>query len=292
MIKININKNECIEFPFGGIITRKDIYKRLKILKITNSSVIHLDLYNTDQIQLMNEFLFSILITKFYKNKGSIYYLWKRIKIKVEIPNSFIDFFSKFPILSLFKRNGITIKNLPSLVCKKELYSNDQIVANYLKVLKESNLDNVDLNFPTLTPMNDNSKNKLEKLKNKFKYKIINAEVISDEECNNLIIEALKKSNNIKYPSHYQINTFINILGSQLSQFSKNHFFSAYNILPLNDNDLKSIRTDIINNFINITKYFTQSSFDYLLKKQTIFISLHYQKRVRKMKRIMKIMIY
>ena len=84
-------------FPFGGVFTREDVVERLKQLKLQNC-VLHLDLCDTDQIELMTEFLFSMLITKLYGKNEDIFYLPKDIEIKIEIPNGFVDFINKFPI--------------------------------------------------------------------------------------------------------------------------------------------------------------------------------------------------
>ena len=100
----------------------------------------------------MMEFLFSILITRFYGRNEDIFYLSKDIDIKVEIPNTFIDFFEKFPILTLFEVKEMTINNLPPLIVPKELNSNIQIVANYLMALKEKKINKFDLIIPKITP--------------------------------------------------------------------------------------------------------------------------------------------
>jgi hypothetical protein len=142
-----------IYFPFGGVFTSQDLIRRLKELQITSNCVIHLDLYDTDQISLMMDFLFSLLITRFYGQNEDIFYLSKNIQIKIEIPNSFIDFFEKFPILSLFNIKEMKISNLYPLIVPKELDSNIQIVANYLKSLKEKKIDEYDLIFPDITPI-------------------------------------------------------------------------------------------------------------------------------------------
>ena len=110
-IKNSVEKcgKKWVYFPFGGVFTREDIIKRLKDLKIDRNCVLHLDLYNTDLIILMMEFLFSILITRVYGQNEDIYYLSKDIEIKVEIPNTFIDFFKKFQILTLLPIKEIKI---------------------------------------------------------------------------------------------------------------------------------------------------------------------------------------
>ena len=61
-IKKNIedNKKKWIYFPIGGVFNQEEIIDRLKFLKIDNNCVLHLDLNDTDKIDLMMEFLFSI----------------------------------------------------------------------------------------------------------------------------------------------------------------------------------------------------------------------------------------
>ena len=45
--------NNYIHFPFGGVISQEQIIERLKHLKLDKFSEIHLDLYDTDQIELI-----------------------------------------------------------------------------------------------------------------------------------------------------------------------------------------------------------------------------------------------
>ena len=213
----------------------------------------------------MSDFLFSLLVTKSYRQNEKFFFISKKINIKVETQNTFIDFFSKFPILTLFSRTKLESKNMSPLHINKEKISNEQIVANYLKALKKNIIDNTDIIFPMITP-----ELKTKELNKKLNYKIEEAQIISDKECNVLILEAIKTSNKIENPNHYQIKIFINILGAQLTKFSQNYFLSAYNILSLGDKNLFSMRSFIIKSFINITKYFTQTAFDDLLKSQII----------------------
>ena len=69
--------------------------------KIKNA--IHLDLTESEDTSLINEFLFSFLITKFYTDKETIIYIPKDIEIYIEIPNCFNDYLSQFGIYFLSK---------------------------------------------------------------------------------------------------------------------------------------------------------------------------------------------
>ena len=60
-IKNLINRKNYIYFPLGGVFTREDIILRLKEIQLQEKSTIHLDLYDTDCIEIMAEFLFWLL---------------------------------------------------------------------------------------------------------------------------------------------------------------------------------------------------------------------------------------
>ena len=149
-IKSEVEKKnkKYIYLPFGGEFTRKDIINRLNeiIIPEEEKTVIHLDLYDSKQVDLMKDFLYCFLITKLYGQNENLFYLSKKVEIMVEIPCGFIDFFLKFPILSMFKkRTEMTIKKLPELIVDEKLNSNIQIVCNYLKYLKEGKLADHDI---------------------------------------------------------------------------------------------------------------------------------------------------
>ena len=269
---IKKSKKEYKYFPLGGVLNRVDIFKRLNNLKSINpkNCALHLDLYDTEQTDLMTEFLFSILITKIYGHDEDIFYFPKEIEIKIEIPNGFVDLIQKFPILSLFEKT--IIMELPPLIVTdnnsdindaNEGSSNVQIVANYLKLLNENKLDNVDLFFKDITP-------KIFKSYKTLKY----AEKISQEECEKLIFHEIKK-NGIDSPNYYQIKSFIDVLASQLKILNRNYYINAnlFNEYKLD----KSIRTDIIESYIKLTKHFTKGAFSELTqiqKKTSQIISL------------------
>ena len=256
-IKSEIKKKdkECIYFPLGGVFTRKDILHRLKELKKTkifSNGIFHLDLYDTEKIDLTMEFLFSILITKIYGQSDDIFYLPDNVEIMVEIPNGFIDFMKKFPILDIFNKKELKLNNLEPLIVGDILDDNVQIVANYLKLLKEDteSLNNRDLYFEGIN-------------ENIISDNIINATTLSQNVCQELIFSKIKEK--IKNPNYYQISSFINVLGIQLRKFSQNHFLSAQNLRYYGK---EGIRSFIINNFIEFTNYFTEGGFIDLVNNQ------------------------
>ena len=63
---------------------------------------------------------------KYNSQKENIFYYGNEIKIKIEIPNNFIDFKIKFPIFHLFK--NVELNDITSLIIPNDLLSNTQIV--------------------------------------------------------------------------------------------------------------------------------------------------------------------
>ena len=255
-IKLQIKNKNYIYFPFGGVLKREEVIERLKNLSINNDSIIHLDLYETEQNDIMMEFLFSILITKLYGRNEDIFNLSKDVGIKVEIQNGPIDFINKFPILKLFYNNKILIKKLPPLIVRKDFLSNNiQIVANYLKDFNEDKIDKTDLFFDKITP------------EDFYHYKTKkNAQILSQKECQQLIFEEIKKK--IEFPNYYQITSFIDILATQLTKFNQNFYLNAYMIKMFHNGNTMKIRSFIVESFIKIAKYFIEGAFTKIVKKK------------------------
>ena len=264
-IEESIKKNgkKYIYFPFGGEFNRKDVINRLKKIKIKDEekTAIHLDLYDSKQTDLMKDFLYSFLITKLYGQKETLFYLSKKVEIKIEIPNGFINFFLKFPILSMFeKKYEMKIEELPPLIIEEQINSNIQIVCNYLKLLKSGKISDKDLNIKNVSleyfPENEGIQTK------------VDAVSLPQKECEDLIKEYI----GIKNPTYYQINAFINALSGQLKKFSMNIQLNAGFLIEngnsINKPNLKKIREIMIKGFIKNTQHFTQGAFEKLLNSQ------------------------
>ena len=258
---IKNNKKEYFYFPIGGVFTREDIIQRLKNLKLKEKSAIHLDLYDTDYIDILSEFLFWLLITKLYKVNDEIFCLLKDTEIYVEIPNGFINFYEKFSILSLLSKNDkniLSIENLEPLIISKEIGSNVQIVCNYLKQLKDNVIDVKDLVFAGIT------QDDLQKEEINAKT-FIEAQPLSQNECQNLIFDIFK-DNNFTYYTYYQVKSLIDILAVQFKKFNQNYYLNAAEIGKFKN--LRSVRTFTIQSIIKFSHYFTQGAFTKLIYEQ------------------------
>ena len=250
-----------IYFPLGGEFNKNEVFSRLKKINLSNDLIFHLDLFDTNKNELLKEFLFSILITKVYKNNDEIFYFNKEIEIKIELPFGFVNYFWKFPLLKMFKNKiKITKDNLPPLIVSKEIYSDIQILCNYLRLYKNKKLENNDIYIPNISP------NFFKKIKDKIK-----AEIIPNNECQKLIEEYI----NIKYPNFYQIDNFIKILSGQFKKFNRIEELTVFHLTNITENkkQLKKIleeRMNLIGHIIKSTQYFISSSFDKLINSQNI----------------------
>ena len=258
-IKLEIEKanKKYIYFPLGGVFNKEDIISRLKNLQLSKDCSIHLDLYDTDEVGLMNEFLFSILITKIYGKNEELFCFLKEIDIKIEIPNGVTDFMGKFPILTLFPYKKLSIDNLAPLIVSDDITSNVQIVSNYLKVIKEDTIEIYDLYFDKISY----------KYIKEYKTAMI-AEQLSQNECQKLIFDEIGKT--ISKPNYYHISSFIDILGTQLIKFNRNYYFLAN---TLKDNScflLKKIRTFTIKSLIQNSLNFIEGSYQSILNRQQL----------------------
>ena len=145
---------------------------------------LHIDLIETNKIDLIKNFLFSFLITKCYSLQENIFYFGEEIKIKIEIPVSFENYFQKYSILNNFQIIELNEYNKEKLIISDNLNSNIQIVSNYLNNLKL--IDIVEISF-----------------NNSIQNNVINAKILSVNECEKLIYNEIYKFN--KNPTFYQI---------------------------------------------------------------------------------------
>ena len=130
---INDNKELYFHFPLGGILNKSIIFDKLESLlskikdEIKNKNknykdvAIHLDLTESKEKSILNEFFFSFFITKFYTNNENIIYIPKDINIFVEIPNCFENYLAKFNILNIFEKENITFNNMPKFDYSEEM---------------------------------------------------------------------------------------------------------------------------------------------------------------------------
>ena len=256
-------------FPLGGEFSRIDVLNRLLDIDIKdNKTLIHLDLMQTKNKDILREFLFSFLVLKKYALREYIFYLGNKIQIKIEIPNDFINFTEKFKVLKLFKMKTLLSSKLPPLQISNDITSNAQIIANYIYLVENKLINKNDLLIPGLKTKED-----VESDPEYDKKTLIPGKVFSQKECQKYIYDSLNKTSK----NFYQINAFINVLGEQFKSFIKSIYLnvSALTIKGKEKREKKlvEIREFLIKCLIKITSFFTKGSFDDLLSNQNLYES-------------------
>ena len=208
LIKININ---YIYFPLNGHLNIKTLIKRLKSeIQIDEKKInlIHIDLYDSINENIIKEFLFHFLFFKFFGQDKNIfnygYYEENRIHIIIELQNTYKNYFDKYKILYYIPIKKLIsesdIKAIPTLNQKGNCSiindSDIQIVSVVLSLYKNKNIriKNLDLQSDQLMN-NDNCEN------------IINETLINIVEKTNL--------------NYYQKINFIKLLSSEFKKFTK-----------------------------------------------------------------------
>ena len=162
-------KKKRIYFPLGGKMETKRIVQRLKESNINNNCLFHLQLENTNQVDLMKEFLLSLLILWYFGKNDEIFYLPEDVEVKIELPNDSINFFCKFEVLSLFSKVKLSIDNINSMTPQTDLEKDLHIVYRLLYALENlSDLKNDKLLKKLDILFEDNKKRKMKMNLNLF----------------------------------------------------------------------------------------------------------------------------
>ena len=296
-------------FPLGGEVKRSIIMKRLlKDLKINNNNYfgVHLDLSETEQIELFQDFLFSFLIQKQYTQNEDIFCYEGNVHIKIEIPKGFYDFSEKLNILKLFKQREIS--DLPNYKILNEIdkhfddsediEKDKELYLNYVSENGSENIsyvleqDKIPENIKELRKKHRylyqsevqlvcnylklfDSDRSILREKNLFFYSL--AQINYELEENNWYFypkyideeecqKLIKKYLNKENCTYHQINIFIKVLYHQLKLFSNNYHLMT-ETLEAGEID-KIIRENLIKAILNLTKFFTIGAFDEILSEQ------------------------
>ena len=230
--------------PIGGTLSRNfvvNILEKLNLdLKNAKNIYLHIDLSEVDNDDIMDEILIKLLILRYIDSYEKIYYIGKKVHFIIELPRGFIDFKEKYKILKLF--NAINIDKLPPLRLEENIKlikdSPISIVAETLALIKSNDYNtNINLDMPI-------SK--------------------TAAECEKLINEKFDVINQ----NYYQKMNFIKILSVQFRKFHENIYFNLAYIDEQRQEIIRKARKTVLDNFISLTKVFTQSPYDSILSEQ------------------------
>ena len=233
-----------IYFPIGGQFSRDSLINRLKELpdmsNLKKQFTIHLDLTQTKEFNLFNEFFFKLLILRQFDLYEDVKYLGKNVKIIIELINDFKDYKNEIKILSFLL--NVKIYELDDFNPSPELTT----VATFLSIYEtEENQKKYD--------KNNKDKNNLN---------------LSNQKCKDIILKTLKDIG-IKKPNYYQINIFIKVLYDEFNKFSNCLAITPNNLRSFNIDPL-NIRKFIIDSLVKLTKSFLLGPYEDLIKDQEI----------------------
>ena len=150
------------------------------------------------------------------------------------------------------------------LIVPKELNSDIQFVANYLKAIKENKINTCDLFFPGITP--SDFENKCYFIRKKKFSTTLKATLLSDAECQKLIFDEIKLY--CKEPNYYIISAFIKVLSTQLKKLNQNFFLNAHELLTSKGESGCLKRTIIFKSIIKLAVYLSKWAFTNFLENE------------------------
>ena len=240
--KVKERRGNYYYLPIGGTLSRNFVINNLQRLNIylNNAAYLHIDLSETDNDNIMNEILLKLIILRYLNSNDKIYYLGNEVHIIIELPKGFIDFEEKYQILKLFKKTNIN--KLPPLRLEENAKlvkdSPISIVAETLELLDLNNLNNnIDLEMPIRK---------------------------TAHECEILINKYFKATNQ----NYFQKMNFIKVLSIQFKKFHQCIYFDLSIVDPQRQDIILKARKLVLENFISLTKVFTQSPYDSILSEQ------------------------
>ena len=248
-----------IYFPISGNITNEKLLHDLKSKNIEfHNSLIHIDILENfndkERILILKDFLFNILIFKYFHYKEDYFYIGNNLVIMVEAPSEFKNFFKNFNFLKIF--TNCNIGNIP-FQSKFNLQDNDQIICNYL-CLQDVIFENYDLYIDKITEC-------------KGGY-FLNAKKINNDDIKEILERKFPFIDKMNY---YQKINFMNCIGEDLKLFNNNPHLSATYLELLDDveDNLKTFRYLYLNQITNmVEKYYFNGVFDVLSHNQKLAI--------------------
>ena len=243
----NNHKMILVTFPFGYTESIDNIVLDLKNRNLNFPNIIlHLNIYDTQYIEVLEEFLFYLIFTSCIVNKENIVYIKTRYKIIIEIPYGFFNFVSKCDILNLILKQNVHSINI-DLNQDSYSYLQKQLrLIDTFEYLYEKNL----INYFEIKEYEDNNKNK----KN----------IISLNECKNFdyYFDKIKTISKIENMNYYQFFSYVNVLYSQLKCFHNNFYLEPNTLIQNSGQNALNSRTILYENLKQFSNVCTNPSYN------------------------------
>ena len=200
-------KINLITFPFGYTDSMNEIINDLKKLQFIGKKIILLlNIYDTEYIDILQQFLFFLIFTSIINENGNIFFLRSNVKIVIEVPFGIYRFTQKCKILSLISIREI---KFPEIKLSDEMKEKCQLIYTYNYMYKEKIIENY-----ILKPYINKNGNFRDDNKQIIFYK---------NEENKIYIDSIKEIIGENRINYYQFFSFVNLLYTQLKHLNQNY---------------------------------------------------------------------
>jgi energy-coupling factor transporter ATP-binding protein EcfA2 len=202
-----------INLPFGYEDNKLHIIQRLEQQNFLNTkcNILHINLYDNCNIEFINEFFFCLIFTKIFTNNEKIFVIPDNVKIIIEIPYSYINFYYKSNILKLIKNNQkIKSNKLPILNTGPELEKKINLICSYLYYMETNEIEQKDISLDNNEQISENS---------------LKIKKFDPIDSYNYLLKSIKSP-----VTYYQLISYINILYEQLYKFSTSPYYLVESI--------------------------------------------------------------
>ena len=236
--------------PIFGEWDPLQFIKRLRALNLTPQDALHINLdlpLNTDCNQL-NWALFELVTTGILRS-GDHHVILPRmtgsedrfIRVYVEVVNREVEWVNeKIPICKYFLRRDL-VWDWNRVHISPNVFSQIQIVSNYLNARHENFLTSKDIVFKKNGELNDHQEK---------------AKVLPSGKCRELLSEVFAKEPNMSFTI---LNVFVSVLANQLRDFSQSSYFRVHHLKQMTT-ESGSVRNFLFDSLVNVALEFATRS--------------------------------
>eukprot|EP00026_Physarum_polycephalum_P000019 Phypoly_transcript_00019.p1 GENE.Phypoly_transcript_00019~~Phypoly_transcript_00019.p1 ORF type:complete len:3090 (+),score=490.35 Phypoly_transcript_00019:142-9411(+) len=239
------DKKRPVHFPISGPISRHALIARLNAVAMdSNTECLHMDIGIVDDTNMVNTFLFELLVVGSVSS-GVLFCYGPKSSVFIEIANSSNNnLVNQLPICNHFFK--LSLQWSPSkIIASRIVTSPIQVVCNYLLALETNTLSSKDLCF---TPPAKR-----------------NVEALSSQQCAGLLDKYFfKDTPNLSFSI---LNIFLNFFSAQLIKFTQSQFFMVGNLIAMGAKG--TLRAELVIAIMNVSVDFSHRSAGVVRKSQS-----------------------
>jgi len=216
----------------SGPVSRKSLVSRLRTFDAFEACVVHLDIAEVDDPNFLDACLFEFIILGCLCSRTKVVCL-PMCPIFFEIANSVESSLrDSLVVLSCFSRVHLQWKNYDNFIVSRHTCSPVQIVCQYLQLLDDGCLDQIDVNLTTKSRLNS----------------------LPDEICRELLSRYFICAADLSFSV---INIFLNVFGEELKKLSASQYFTVNNLkVMLGEESISDVRSRLVLALLEVAEEF------------------------------------